>query len=936
MTALRIRYPPMPRRPFLFQQLAMAALALSAARALSACAPAESVAPAPVRPDPPYVPPAEACDAPALSAPTEFAACNLGGGIFGAWALDEHGLPAYEYGLDQHADPRAAFFNTEGADRRDHWAAFGNDRVNALAYNDGPIALFVQDRGPSFVNAYDPENGLFAGGYGFVDDGAAPFCTAYFCRPPGSKTRRVFGMGHAASSLDHGGLHTERTTFAPPGGAPFVISQVTLENTGDTPRKLSHYEVWDVGRRPIEINWAVSGMPFSAAPAAARTARDARNGLFEERVAWDPAQKLLGLRRSHAAGVSPPPPAAANPVDYYPDDVFLAVLAGDASDVITEDASFLGSGAPGAPDAVTGRKAGQGTDAGDKGARASGLGQPRMLAIRTDLTLAPGEKRTLAFAYGVTAFGAPWPDLSAYAGTATDQAAAAAEARRLKLFYFAAEEQPFLHRELAWHASQIEASVGERQFFQTRVVPQGSAYLYLHGADGAARDLGLFTIPLVYTDPSLARDELSLHMRITHAEDGRISYSFQGHGVLDDALGIHKQPSDLDLFLLWAACEYVGATGDLAFLDSKVPFYPPEAKPGATAWDHLVTAVRHLIDKVGTGPHGLVRVGDGDWSDGIVFEAKDRALAIEKGESVPNTQMAAWVLPLVADLAAPRDAKLADEVRVYASALRASLPAAWAGDFYGRAFFGDGKLAHADSVDLEAQVWALIGDTFASEADRDKTIEAVLGKLDVPSPAGATLRPGGQVWPAISGLWTWGVARSRPDLAFSHLARNTLAAHARAYPDVWYGIWSAPDGLLGPGGDRPGEAWFSQVTPMTDFPVQNNNAHAMPLLAALRVAGVEATAAGLSLSPRVPSRKLALRTALLDLDLDGQRISGAYRPLGGPRSVVVHAPAGERVATAELNGAPVSVAAGANSVVLAVPAGAPGTETRFMVETEKK
>lgn len=47
----------------------------------------------------------------------------------------------------------------------------------------------------------------------------------------------------------------------------------------------------------------------------------------------------------------------------------------------------------------------------------------------------------------------------------------------------------------------------------------------------------------------------------------------------------------------------------------------------------------------------------------------------------------------------------------------------------------------------------------------------------------------------------------------------------------------------------PGGTWFSQVTPLTDFPVQNNNQHAMPILAAIRMAGIDATAQGLSIAP---------------------------------------------------------------------------------------
>ena len=61
--------------------------------------------------EPPYVPPPERCETPSPDAPKSFVPCSTGGGIFGAWLLDEHGLPAYEYGLDQNRDERASYFN---------------------------------------------------------------------------------------------------------------------------------------------------------------------------------------------------------------------------------------------------------------------------------------------------------------------------------------------------------------------------------------------------------------------------------------------------------------------------------------------------------------------------------------------------------------------------------------------------------------------------------------------------------------------------------------------------------------------------------------------------------------------------------------------------------------------------------------------------------
>jgi hypothetical protein len=135
---------------------------------------------------------------------------------------------------------------------------------------------------------------------------------------------------------------------------------------------------------------------------------------------------------------------------------------------------------------------------------------------------------------------------------------------------------------------------------------------------------------------------------------------------------------------------------------------------------------------------------------------------------------------------------------------------------------------------------------------------------------------------------------------------------ALTYPDQWYGIWSGPDGLNGPTGDRAGFAWHSAVTPMTDFPVQNNNQHAMPLYATLRLAGAEATARGMRIEPKVPDRHFSLVTRLVDIaqrpgDAEGpSTITVSYRPIGSVmRDVEIVAPLGHVIEAATLDGAPV-------------------------------
>ena len=889
----------------------------------------------PVPPDPPYVPPPETCTPADVEAVRTFAPCSIGSGIFGQWTVDEDGLPAYDYGLDENADERAAWFNTEGRDRREHWSSFGNDRVTALAYNDGTIELTTQDRGEAYLNKVDETQNAFGGGFSWIDDGSTVWSTAYKWRPRGSKTTRRFGIDYLSTTTAFNGISVSHRIYAPAGSIGVVLDDVVLENTSNAKKAFKHYEYWDVARRPIETNWLVSGSALKSVPASVASARDARNGLFQEHVMFDQGTQILGMRRTPIAS---PPVTIDQPsaIDYYPPDPFLAVLIGSRDALYTNQDAFFGAGGPKAPSAIVSHAPSDPDDSPPT----NGAGQPRMFVIRTDVVLPAHGKQALRFGYGYAATTKDYAVADEWHDPKCDMRIDARDRLKKQLMYFASNNDGpgtassgALHRELAWHTAQLEASIATRDYWGQTIVPQGSAYLYLHGADGAARDLALFSVPLVYTHPEIAEGELEMLMGMHRASDKSFAYAFQGHGMLDDALGLHAHPSDLDIFFLWAISEFAGATG-FPILDVSVPYWPKEARPDALGFDHVRDAVRHLFDVVGTGEHGLVSIGDGDWSDGIVFEAANRDLAQQKGESVPNTQMAVAVLPRVADLVESHDAALAAEIRDKVKAYRQALAQTWTGQFFGRAYFGDGKLAYADKINLESQVWALVGDELDKPEDRATLIAQVAKQLDDPSPTGATLVPGGQVWPAISGLLSWGYAKSDPARAWAHLGKNTMTGHALAFPTLWYGIWSGPDGLNSNTGDRPGESWYSPVTPMVDFPVQNANQHAMPLLATLRIAGVDASAKGLVIDPHVPGKTFTLQTALLDLSQRGPSIKGTYRPIAGNvlRTIEVRAPAGGAIVSASLAGAPVSVTNGAASILMTAPP-ANGTPITFEVVT---
>lgn len=928
--------------------------------------------------------------------PRVFTPSEEGSGIFGRWILDDAGLPAYEYELDQYLDPRAAYPNTENLDRRDHWHQVGNQRVTALASNDGTVQVYMGDRGGVFLNrfeaygapgttllvllarlalriinfivrlinppktptgasaqsaaevqaaegVYTPRTApslaaldmlagntssgdtpgaqaveksfaqryqeagqikrnaaairhAYAGGFGYIDDGTEVWSTAYRYRPNGAETRRIFGMGYAEYETTHRQTRVRRRVYAPYGDVPALVSNVEITNLSAQPVTLRHTEYWDVNVQQLKVEW-LRGYNFAA---ASDENRRALNKDFACSVNY---QREKGLIVCQQRVNQPPPsgfrlPEEACDVDWTPSQIFLADLSGTPDAHYFQKAAFFGTGGAKSPD---GLRSGQASN--DAQASAGSDPMPFCFALRRDITLQPGETRTLRYAYGAVKAGEALNFLDAYrlpenSGETVPQTPDPRPKWRDALAYFYTGEDPVLQREMAWHAYNLLSSVVCSDFHQVHLVPQGSAYLYLHGADGAPRDQALFSLPMTYLDPALARDLLGLVMRLRNRETGQITYSFVGHGAVSDALGFHNQPSDLDLFLLLGLTEYLAATGDMAFLNEKLPFYPPsqsDSTPRVPVLDHIRAALKHIFEGTGIGEHGLIKVGSGDWSDSIVLETALRdgiigGVAYKKskanGESVPNTQMALYVLPLLAAQVQAVAPDIAEYINKWIPGLREAAARQWnSKGWYNRAVLRDGsdKPVVIDRLDLEAQPWALISHLAQTNGIDNVLVERVEADLDRPSKVGASLLPGGMVWPAVSQLLTWAYAHTgRPDLAWRSLNRNTFAAHSTEYPAQWLGTWSGPDGVHGTSAtapNLPGGAWASELTPMTDFPVMNGNPDAMALLALLRVCGIEPAPGGdgLTIRPCLPRQRFTLDLPLLRLEVEPGRVSGVYK-----------------------------------------------------------
>ena len=821
------------------------------------------------------------------SALRTFAPCPDGGGIYGTWILDRYGLPAFEYQLDERTDPRGVRPNSEdivplNKKRTDHFHVMGNDRAKFIAVDDGYVTLFGDERGPTFYNRFAEDQQNLGGGFSYVKDGSQTYATMFKYAPAGARTRRIFGMGYYETETETGGLLVRHTIHAPEGDAAFLIDDVVVKNTSSARKDVQHYEYWDVNRHQIKSNWVRTGL--AAAPSDA--ARDGLNDNFDQQVAWDAAQKTLTATMT-ARGATPAFSAVSD-IDWYPAPVYLTALSGNVDGVYTDQARFFGGNVR-QPDVVS-----RGNVASDVLARRSASGQPATLAMRSDLTIEAGQERSLRFAYGYQPSGVLAGSASAYRGNA-DPLADSLTRWKERLGYVHVPGAKYLHRETAWRTQALLAATVKNDYYGTKYTAQGSAYLYLHGADGVPRDQSLYAMATSYLDPSIAKGTLKQVMSVTDATSGQIAYSFTNVGMTEGA-AIHNQPSDIDIYFLLGLSEYLAATGDAAVLDEQVEFYPkgsaslPPGAGGKTVLDHARAAFTHLRDAVGLGDHGLVRLADGDWDDGILLTDKSpTAIGNTQrwGESVPNSQMAVVALPLAADILGGRDAALASQMRTYVAALRPNVASTFTTRWFGRAWMHNtinqeymlhndltSDPYHASGIDLQAQPWGLLGEVL-DDANRGRVLDEVEARLDTRSPAmGPRMAPGDSVWPAISQVMTWAYARYRPASAWRSLDDQTYVAHANAFPNSWVGVLAAPDGLAADGG-----TWSSPVTPMEDFPVANMNPEAMWLIGLLRTAGVEPLGNGLLVQPRgAPGRDTyVLDLPLLRLEVSPTRIAGEYR-----------------------------------------------------------
>ncbi len=844
---------------------------------------------------------------------------EFGSGYFGEWVKDEFGLPAYRYTCDHLNDSKASSpVNEEWHPKNEHMHQVGNDRLVGVASNYGHVQVRQDEGSPKYLNDQNPEQGLYAGGFGYLTDGTTVLSTNY--PGQGDSFERLFGIGYYQKVVKGAGLIADQVIFAPYGDDPVLISQTKIKNNRDKAVNLRWVEYWGCKMYQFSFKSFIFGVVSKrTVPELRRLFSDRFEHNFETigngdgikvtkrfkgnklttKLAWALINFFLAtFYRKITGGRVKRPVKEATLEDESPPPTFLMSLDGPADGMATNTSNFFGEGGIESPDGL--KKAlptkidSSMTDHG--------------LILERKLHLEPGEEKILSFAYGYIPEGYEIKSLfSNYQDTLPTLLSKSCEKWKQNRISLASKEEPWVDREILWHHYYLRSNLTYDSFFKEHILSQGHIYQYIMGFQGASRDPLQHVLPFIYYDPPLVKEIVRYTLK-TVRKNNEIPYGIVGSGMKMPAPYV---PSDLEMWLLWVTSEYVLATRDLAFLDEEVPTYPIYGRKAGKARvkELLARCYNHLVNVTGTGQHGLQRISNGDWNDGVIHGFVPNKLigkVKKRGESVLNGAMATFVLDLYAQLLTySGNLELAEDAKQRAAAQRKAVKEQWTGKWFKRAWLTE-ELGWVgiERLWLEPQPWTIIGGV-ADAKQRETLLKSINEEVRKSEKIGARLLtdtlpevavdPGmltnGGVWPSINGTLIWALSLVDGNLAWDEWKKNTLALHAEVFPEIWYGIWSGPDSYNSSLSKYPGQTFFTppESEPetrltmnirlfWTDFPVMNMHPHAWPLYNLVNLTGIKFTSEGVEYTPTLPKDEYKFHSPLVGLEKTPSGYEGWYAP----------------------------------------------------------
>jgi hypothetical protein len=324
--------------------------------------------------------------------------------------------------------------------------------------------------------------------------------------------------------------------------------------------------------------------------------------------------------------------------------------------------------------------------------------------------------------------------------------------------------------------------------------------------------------------------------------------------------------------------------------------------------------------------------------------------------TLPVAQLA-YVYPQLAEVADARgDAAFAADLRATTATLADTLKREWTGrGWISRGYSGTRQIG-AGAIFGEPQPWALLSKVLASDqatalvANIRRYLTGVGAPPELHGPAkiGSSLTPAsndpdvtersvppvgtgsnnanwvGGTWFAVNGWLVWGLAQLDgivPDAAahaWDEFLRNTLAAHATAFPDHWDGLLSVDDVCSSFYASDPSRCGTG-LSPT--YNTQILHQPAWSLFDAIKLAGIEPVRDGYRIAPH--RNPVSLRLPGVGVERSSAALRGYLRPeQGGRVALHVAIPAGVKASrvAAWVNGRRVPAAVDNGEAVFALSA----------------
>jgi len=234
-----------------------------------------------------------------------------------------------------------------------------------------------------------------------------------------------------------------------------------------------------------------------------------------------------------------------------------------------------------------------------------------------------------------------------------------------------------------------------------------TAYFQMGGAYGFRDQLQDSQIGLAL-DPAITRRQILLHA--AHQFVDGTAYHWW-HPLTEE--GARKKLNDDLLWLPFVTVAYLRETADWSLLDERVPYLEQDgtrSRDVGTVYDHCRRAIDSFWTRI--GPHGVPRMGAGDWNDGLSAIGNDL-----KSESVWLGHFLVGILDDWCELERHRQTPDTRVIAKYAAAakqMRADVNRHfWDGAWYQRATKDSGEVIGSrrcrdGKIFLNAQTWAIL------------------------------------------------------------------------------------------------------------------------------------------------------------------------------------------------------------------------------------